>query len=336
MKLLICYGTRPEWIKVKPLIDLLKNEYFDVKVLFTGQHDKNIETDFVYDDRLFVLDGKNRLDSIVKSICDDHLFNLKIKYGITHVLVQGDTTTAMAIAISALNNQIKVIHLEAGLRTNDNQNPYPEEQNRRIIGQIADIHLCPTEYNKQNLLKENITNNIFVVGNTAIDNLVRFKKNCRYENKILVTLHRRENHDIINKWFEEIEKLALRYTDYEFLIPLHPNPNVQKYKDILKSVKIVAPMKHEDMLKYLVNIKMAITDSGGLQEECSYFNKKCLTCRIVTERPESIGTSTHIINAPDDLGRIFDSNINDYNIEYPCPYGKGDACKNIYKVLKFL
>jgi UDP-N-acetylglucosamine 2-epimerase len=229
---------------------------------------------------------------------------------------------------------VKVIHLEAGLRTYDNNNPYPEEANRRMISAIADIHLCPTEHAKLNLISENITKNVFVVGNTVIDNLLPYKNKCEYTNKILVTMHRRENHHWIDKWFKKINELAEEYPQYEFTLPIHPNPMVQEYKHLLTKVNVINPLPYEEMLKLLVKTRLVITDSGGLQEECSFFNKKCLTCRIVTERPEAIGQSTFMVESPSVLKKIFDEHVDNYEIDYISPFGDGKSVKKIMNILK--
>lgn len=163
MKILICFGTRPEYIKVKSLINHLPN----VKTCFTGQHKdllKNIKVNYKLsmDKEL----SKNRLNNIFCNILFYNIFD-----DIDFVLVQGDTSTACAIALSAFNNGKKIIHLEAGLRSKNLKDPYPEEMNRQVIGRLADIHLCPTEFNKQNLIKENVSGKIYVVGNTGLDNI---------------------------------------------------------------------------------------------------------------------------------------------------------------------
>jgi UDP-N-acetylglucosamine 2-epimerase (non-hydrolysing) len=334
MNLLVAFGTRPEYIKTKPIIDEFKKNNFEYKLLFTGQHE-TISTEFKFNKQIIIGIGENRLDTIVAE-CMNKLGVLIKEWNITHVLVQGDTTSAMAVALSAFHHGIGVIHLEAGLRTYDRNNPYPEEINRRMISQIADIHLCPTELAKQNLLNERIDDNIYVVGNTVIDNLLLYKDKCTYTNKILVTLHRRENHHLMNKWFEELEKLATMYPEYEFILPLHPNPNVQKWKHLLKNVVVIDPLSYEKMLDLLVQARLVITDSGGLQEESCFFNKKCLTCRIVTERPEAIGLSTFMVERPNILIGAFIHHIDNYKIDVECPFGDGHAAEKIMKILKEL
>jgi UDP-N-acetylglucosamine 2-epimerase (non-hydrolysing) len=332
--ILLAYGTRPEWIKIKPLIDVFNKEGFPYRTLFTGQHmDLVKEKQADYGINLLEFGNGNRLNNIVSAIlntCD----RTTMWDEITHVLVQGDTTSVLAVALSAFHHGIKVIHLEAGLRTYDNQNPYPEEQNRRLVSQITDIHLCPTELSMQNLINEKILGDKYVVGNTVLDNLLQYKDKCEYTNKVLVTMHRRENHYWMDRWFKEIDRLAELHMDLDFIIPLHPNPNVQKHRDLLKNVKIVEPMSHEELLNLLIKTKMVITDSGGLQEECSFFNKKCLTCRKVTERPEAIGQSTIMVENPNDLFELFNKNILNSEINYECPFGDGHSAEKIIEILK--
>lgn len=328
MKILLAYGTRPEYIKIIPLLNVFKKNNIEYSLLFTGQQ-VNIGL-FEYDYRFNISKyGNNRLDTIVKSLMN-RLFRIK---DITHVLVQGDTTSALAIALSAFHHKIKIIHLEAGLRTNDISNPYPEEANRRLISQIASIHLCPTDLSLKNLLDEKVLGEKYVVGNTVIDNLVQYKVKCEYTNKILVTLHRRENHEILDKWFDEINKLAIKFPEYEFILPIHPNPNVQKHKDILTNVNVVEPLPYDEMLNLLVKCRLVITDSGGLQEECSFFNKKCLTCRKTTERPEAIGQSTFMVDSPHKLSEIFHEHINNFTIDFISPFGDGNASEKIFNIL---
>ncbi|MCK9416555.1 UDP-N-acetylglucosamine 2-epimerase (non-hydrolyzing) [Candidatus Dojkabacteria bacterium] len=334
---LIIAGTRPEELKTIKLVDELENNSIPVLYVFTGQH-KNLINQEKYD---FICninenDELNRLDLIVN--CNIENFNELFKKHpyIKYVLVQGDTTSAMAVALTSFHHRIKVIHLEAGLRTYDSENPYPEEINRKLISQIANFHLCPTNLSADNLRNEKIDNNIFVVGNTVIDNLLPYKDNCEYDNKILITLHRRENHHWLDQWFTEIDNLAKLYPQYEFILPMHPNPNVQKHKHLLKYVKIINPLPYEDMLNLLVKTKLVITDSGGLQEECSFFNKKCLVCRKITERPEAINQSSFMVESPDKLKELFIEHIEIYEINYKCPFGDGNSVKKICNMLKEL
>jgi len=321
--ILICFGTRPEYIKVKSLIDNLKN----IKTCFTGQHSdllKNIEVDYKLSMEKEL--SENRLNNIFSNILSYNIFN-----DIDYVMVQGDTSTACAIALSAFNHGKKIIHLEAGLRSQNLKDPYPEEMNRQVIGRLADIHLCPTDFNKENLLKENVSGKIYVVGNTGLDNIL--KEGCEYGNQVLITMHRRDNHEIMDKWFEEIEKIANKYPEIEFMIPLHPNPNVQKHKGIFKKVKVVEPMKHSDMIDYIKKCKFVISDSGGLQEECSYLNKKIIVCRKTTERPESVGTHSFMCGEPELLEKLVYEINNNYKVDAECPYGNGKSWKNISNIV---
>lgn len=318
--ILICFGTRPEYIKVKSLIDKLPN----VKTCFTGQHKdllQNIDVDYKLSMEQNL--SENRLNNILSNILSYNNIFQDIEY----VMVQGDTSTACAIALSAFNHGKKIIHLEAGLRSQNLKDPYPEEMNRQVIGRLADIHLCPTIFNKENLLKENVSGEIHVVGNTGLDNIS--KEGCEYNSQVLITMHRRDNHHNMDKWFKELEKLANKYSDIEFMIPLHPNPNVQKHKAIFKKVKVVVPMSHSDLIEYVKKCKFVISDSGGLQEECSYLNKKIIVCRKTTERPESIGTHSFMCGEPQLLESLVDEINKNYEVNAECVYGDGYAWKKI-------
>jgi UDP-N-acetylglucosamine 2-epimerase (non-hydrolysing) len=318
--ILICFGTRPEYIKVKSLIENLPYK----KTCFTGQHKdllQNLQVD--YELNMDEIIPENRLNNILCNI----LTRLHIFKDVEYVLVQGDTTTALGVALSAFNNGIKVIHLEAGLRSNDLKDPYPEEANRQLISRIANIHLCPTQFNKENLLRENVQGKIYVVGNTGLDNIS--KEGCEYGNRVLITMHRRDNHDKMDKWFTELDKIANKYPDIEFLIPLHPNPNVQKHRGLFNKVKIVEPMSHEELINYVKKCKFVISDSGGLQEECSFLNKKIIVCRKTTERPESVGVHSFMCDDPDKLSDMVCEINNDYEVNTSCPYGNGCSWQKI-------
>jgi UDP-N-acetylglucosamine 2-epimerase (non-hydrolysing) len=328
--ILLTYGTRPEWIKIKPLIEEMEKQNIPFKILFTGQHNNISNGKFDYYLSFFDY-GKNRLDNIIMNCMNipEAFFN-----GITYILVQGDTTSVTGLALSSLHRQIPLIHLEAGLRTYNNENPYPEENNRKIVSSIAKIHLCPTEYNKKNLENEKVIGDIYVVGNTGLDNIKSYKEKCTYGDTVLVTLHRRENHDKINLWFEEINNLAIKHSEIKFILPIHPNPNVQKHKELLTNVEVCEPLTHTELMDILINVKLVITDSGGLQEECSFLNKKCLVCRETTERPESIDFTSFIIKNPKSLKDLFDKHIYDYEVSYNSPFGDGHSSEKIINILK--
>ena len=268
----------------------------------------------------------NRLNNIIINT----LSEIDIFDNIKYVIVQGDTTSAL----SAFNNKIKIINLEAGLRTYNIEEPYPEELNRQLISRLSNIHLCPTELNKQNLIKEGIKNSIYVTGNTGLDNIDR--SNIKYNNKILITLHRYDNHKNIHKQFEIIEKLAIDNSYLEFILPIHPNPNIQKYRYIFKKVKVIDPLSHEEIIGVIKECKFIISDSGGIQEEASFLNKKIIICRNTTERPEILGLHGILCKSPDNLIEIFNSIKNNFIINKNCPFGDGLAYKKIIDILNSL
>lgn len=332
--ILISYGTRPEYIKLKPIFIEFEKQNIKYSTLFTGQH-KDLLKEHKPTISIDIRDGgNNRLNEIVSSILDANIFN-RLSEQPTYVMVMGDTTSAMAVALSAFHNKIKIIHLEAGLRTYDNDNPYPEEVNRRIISHLANIHLCPTNQNLQNLKDDSIdTEHAYVVGNTVIDNLLEYKDKCEYGDTVLVTLHRRENQPIMDMWFKAVNELAENYPEIEFILPIHPNPNVIKHRDLLRNVTVIDPLPYDKLLDLLVKCRLVITDSGGLQEECSFLNKICLTCRVTTERPEAIGFSTIMIRYPGQLLKNFDYFMNNYETEHVCPFGDGHAAEKIANLFK--
>lgn len=323
MKILICFGTRPEYIKVKSLIENLEN----IKTCYIKQHTdllSDIKTD--YEININVL-SDNRLNNIISNI----LYKNNIFNDIDYVLVQGDTTSALGMALSAFNNNKKVIHLEAGLRSYNKEDPFPEEMNRTLISRISDIHLCPTIRNKINLIKENINKNIYVVGNTGLDNINR--NNIKYGNKILITLHRRGNLNIMNLWFKELEKIANKYNNIEFILPIHPNPNVLKHKNILKKIKVIEPLNHNNMIDLIKECKFIISDSGGIQEECSFLKKKIIICRKTTERPEVLENYGVLCDNIDKLETYVDDFMNNYEIDKESPFGDGNSWIKIKKIL---
>jgi len=328
--LLISFGTRPEWIKIKPVVDAIEGK-IPFKILFTGQHTSLVE-EYLKD--TFVVNeigsGDNRLDSIVCSLLNkDNLFE-----GVSHVMVHGDTTSAFAVGLAAFHRNIPVIHLEAGLRTFDRQNPYPEEFNRTAISSLASIHLCPTQSAAENVISMvGADSQIFVTGNTVLDNLIGLSPEI--ENKVLVTMHRRENHKRIKEWFRIINDLAIENPELEFVLPLHPNPNVSKYRFQLKNVTVVDPLSYDDCLDFIRTCKVIITDSGGIQEESSFLKKKCIVCRKTSERAEGVGTFAFMCPHPNMLKPAFDGIIEsgEFIVNEDCPYGDGKASQRIVKVL---
>jgi UDP-N-acetylglucosamine 2-epimerase (non-hydrolysing) len=325
-RILICYGTRPEYLKVLPLIRKFKKKNY--KLLYVQQHQQLLKNN-KFDYKLKInSENKNRLNSIFEHIFKKFNFS-RFKY----VLVQGDTASALGCAIAAFNFNIKIIHLEAGLRTYDKNNPYPEETYRQLISRIADIHLCPTQLSKNNLIKENIRKNVFVVGNTALDNLVKFKKKTTYSNTVLITLHRREKLSEMKQWFIALNKIAKKNSSLKFIFPLHANPQIQKLKKFLSNIKVTSFLTHEKMLKLMVKSKFLITDSGGVQEEGSFLNKKVIVCRKFTERPEGIKTGHLILcKKPQNIDKIVRKLNKNYYINRSCPYGNGKTADKILRL----
>jgi len=322
--MLLCFGTRPEWLKIKPLVKILDN----YQLLFTGQHEdllKDIKVDY----KINIQSNPNRLDQLVSDCL------LQFPQGnFDSVLVQGDTASAFACALASFHHKKKIYYLEAGLRTYDLNHPYPEEGYRQMIARISDVNLCPTTVSKQNLINEKTKGECFVVGNTVLDNLIPYKEKCEYTNKILITLHRRENHHWMDQWFKIIDQLAKTNPNLEFILPLHPNPNVQKHKHLLKNINVVKPLSHPELLDILVKCKLVISDSGGLQEEGSFFNKKVIVCRETTERPEAIETGhLFLCSSPNKLESKFGKLIENYYIDAPCPYGDGKSSFKIKSIV---
>jgi len=336
--ILISWGTRPEWLKVKPIIEELKRNRINFATLFTGQHEDIVDCDISPDYKINIgksdfIDRLTRVHVDVMNATGSILYNApEIKF----VMVQGDTTSAVAVAMAAYNAKRYVIHLEAGLRTHDLKNPFPEEANRQIISRFADIHLCPTIQNQSNLEQEWVGGIKVVCGNTALDNLLPYLSQCEYENKILITLHRRENHDKIKEWFNTLNVIASNHPDHEWILPIHPNPNVKKYANLLTNIKVVDPLSHDDLLNILVKCKFVITDSGGIQEECSFLGKKAIVCRKETERPEALGHTTELCETPQELIQMVGEYMEKYEVinNRPSPFGDGHSGKKIVKFLK--
>jgi UDP-N-acetylglucosamine 2-epimerase (non-hydrolysing) len=334
--ILIAFGTRPEWIKIKPVVDKI-NGQIPFRLLCTGQHHsliddslKNYPVSYLAMENILV----NRLDSIVTNILaniDQHLDK------VSHVMVQGDTTSAFAVALAAFHRKIKIIHLEAGLRSWDKDNPYPEEFNRVSIGSMADVHLCPTLDCKNNLQKvksiKSTNSKIEVVGNTVLDNLIGIEPTV--SNTVFITLHRRENIDLIDKWFESINRIAVDNSHLEFIFPMHPNPEITKYKELLTHVKVIDPLPHKECVNYIAKCGLVITDSGGLQEESSFLKKKCIVCRKTTERSEGEGIFSKLCHDPDMLYNIFNMTSIEL-VNQSCPYGDGHSGEKILEILKSL
>lgn len=327
----VCYGTRPEYVKLKPVMDVMRLEGFPFVSVFTRQHPPEF---VLYDGHEpdVILNSGNDLNSTIAGILQ---YTGLLK---SPVLVQGDTASAFACALSAFNRKCRIYHLEAGLRSYNLAHPYPEEGYRRMITQIAQVHLAPTRMAAQNLANEGITRNVHIVGNTGLDNLLPMVENNMPEpgNTILITLHRRENHPIMLSWYMAISDLAEAYPELHFKLCLHPNPEVRKHIGIIgKKVEVVEPIRPDEMQYVLAAARLIITDSGGLQEEGAFLGKKVIVCRKVTERPEGLRTG-HLVMCqyPQDLAQVFADTLKAGAVTAPCPYGDGRSALRVYDIIR--
>ena len=362
VKVLCVFGTRPEVIKMAPVVEELKRhpKKFEVVVCTTAQHrqivDQMLEIfDLVPDVDLDLMRHNQSLDEL----------SSRVLMGITKillhetpdcVLIQGDTTTVLMVALACFYQQIPVGHIEAGLRTNYRYNPFPEEMNRRLTSVLSTYHFAPTQTAVQALMQEGVQKSfIWCTGNTVIDALhkilvkpyniklgVELKENRRL---ILVTVHRREN---FGKPLEEI-MLALRYLveqnpDVEIIYPVHPNPEVQEPAfRLLKGVDriyLLEPLDYLLFVHLMKNSYLILTDSGGIQEEAPALGKPVLVLRNETERPEAveagsvrvIGTDTEtIISETENL--LHDISAYNLMVDKISPYGDGNAAKRIVTIL---
>lgn len=299
--ILVAYGTRPEIIKLFPVVRELQKCGIPFRTLFTGQQtdlyadvmDLLPSPDFSFAHHFSGIEKHNTLATSFIKICSA-AEELLASHKFAAVVVQGDTTTAWALAQISFYNKISIAHVEAGLRTFDLDNPFPEEANRILIGQLATLNFAPT-YSAQKNLERSGARNIHLVGNTVVDAVEIIRNEYKITtpavlDTVLVTLHRRENHDIMDQLFDELNRVALAYPALKFILPIHPNPNVQKHRSRLTApnFRVIAPVGYIDMLRMIASSAFIITDSGGLQEEASCFNKKVLIVRETTERPEII------------------------------------------------
>lgn len=336
---LVVFGTRPEIIKLFPIIKLLIENKIQHKLVFTGQHSslyEDVKHLIPVPDYNFKIDYKKQSLSEKLSLIISKSSDLIEKLNPKLIIIQGDTLSALGASISAFYNKIPVGHVEAGLRTYNSNSPYPEEFNRQIISKTSRFNWAPTIIAKKNLEKEGV-DNILVTGNTIIDASSIFNFPITYEDKILITIHRRENFGkSIIKIFKDLNKLSKKYKNLDFILPIHPNPEVGKHKNYLDNINVINPLRYEEFLKLLSKVRFVISDSGGIQEECAVFKKKILICRNETERTEGIDCGLSKL-----IGNKIIENFS-WAYENPKwngnnPYGDGKASERIvYDIKRYL
>ncbi|OSS41422.1 UDP-N-acetylglucosamine 2-epimerase [Desulfurella amilsii] len=363
MKVMFVFGTRPEAIKLAPII-LEAKKHFDTIVCVSEQHKEmlyqvtnffNIHIDY----NLHIMKNSQSLFDITSNI----LLKIKEIYETQKpdiVIVQGDTTTAFAAALSAFYLKIKIAHIEAGLRSFDLYNPFPEEANRKFISAIATYHFAPTKIAYDNLLNEGIKKNVYLTGNSVVDALYIVLDKLKKTNItpealmsidfskriILLTSHRRESFGKpMQSIFEAIKQIALEFKDIEIVYPVHLNPNVKNLAyDVLSgfdNIKLIKPLTYPEFVYILSKSHLVITDSGGVQEEAPAFGIPVLVIRKTTERQEGIkanvaklvGTNTQsILRATKQL--IADTSTYNSMSNQVNPYGDGKTSQRIISILK--
>lgn len=366
IKVMSVFGTRPEAIKMAPLVKALeKEEQTESIVCVTAQHREMLDQvlrdfDIAPDYDLNIMKAGQTLEDItVRALTGIGEVIRKVKPDI--VLVHGDTTTTFASSLAAFYNQTKIGHVEAGLRTYDKYQPFPEEMNRKLTGAMADLHFSPTQRAKDNLLKENVDEKgIFITGNTAIDALkttidgsyvftVDELNNIDYKNKkvITVTAHRRENlGEPLENICKALRRIADDFEDVEIVYAVHKNPAVSNpVHNILGvhgRIHLLDPLDLRDMHNLMNRSYMVMTDSGGLQEEVPSMGKPVLVLRNVTERPEGVEAGTLKL-AGTDLETVYsmarqlliDRNEYEKMAVAKNPFGDGNASERIVRAILY-
>ena len=359
IKVMTVFGTRPEAIKMAPLVkELEKSEKIRSIVCVTAQHRQMLDQvleifDITPDYDLNIMKSKQTLTSITAGVLEglDEILE-EAKPDI--VLVHGDTTTTFAGALAAFYKQIPVGHVEAGLRTYDKYSPFPEEMNRNLTGKISELHFCPTNANKKNLERESIQGELYITGNTVIDALkTTVDKNYVFKNEyvksidfsknryILMTAHRRENlGEPLCNICRAVKRLVEQFPDIEIIYPVHLNPVVRDtVSGILgktERIHLIDPMDVQDMHNLMDKAYLILTDSGGLQEEAPALGKPVLVLRTETERPEAVEAGTAKLAGVDEevIFNMASELLKDeaeYNkmAKAVNPYGDGLASKRI-------
>lgn len=370
MRVLTVFGTRPEAIKMAPLVHALsKDKAFETKVCVTAQHREMLDQvlklfDIKPDYDLNIMKPGQGLSEITCRILEGIKPVLE-EFKPHIVLVHGDTTTTMATSLAAFYQQIPVGHVEAGLRTGNIYSPWPEEANRVITGHLATYHFAPTEGSRLNLLCEGISENkIFVTGNTVIDALLSISDRFLFDDKlrsemdsfypflkenkkiILVTGHRRESFgDGFERICSALAEIALAHPEVQVVYPVHLNPNVrepvQRILSGIDNVILIDPQDYQPFVYLMNHAYLILTDSGGIQEEAPSLGKPVLVMREATERPEAIAAGT-VRLVGTDIAKISQevTRLLDDEKEYQAmsrahnPYGDGKACQRIVEALK--
>jgi UDP-N-acetylglucosamine 2-epimerase (non-hydrolysing) len=363
LKILLCFGTRPEAIKMAPIIKELDRQHISYKVCVTAQHREMLDQvlDFFeiipnYD--LSLMKSGQSLNSLSASILNS-IDSVLDDYKPDVVLVQGDTTTAAMVALGSFHRNIKIGHIEAGLRTYNKRSPFPEEANRQLISKLADFHFAPTSDSKTNLVNEMVdAKDILITGNTVVDALkwaikkiddqeseeiIRVKDLINEKKKmILVTGHRRENFGTGLKNICEALVNLSRLENIQIIYLLHLNPNVSgPVKEILgkvKNISLIPPVAYPTMIFLMQKCDLIISDSGGIQEEAPSFNKQVLVTRNHTERMEGIKGEFCFLVGTNSSG-IFEKTKEvltnpTNNFDKVNPYGDGFASQKIIEFLK--
>ena len=363
IKLMTVFGTRPEAIKMCPLVLEMQKypDFIEPFVAVTAQHREMLDQVLQlfaikpdYDLNIMTA-GQTLYDVTGRALAG--LKDVLAEAQPDMVLVHGDTTTTFVGALASFYAQIPVGHVEAGLRTGNKFSPYPEEMNRKLTGAIADIHFAPTSTSKNNLLKENIDPAAIVVtGNTVIDALqTTVKADYRFTDSglqkalaggkrlILVTTHRRENlGEPMRHVYQALRKVLENHPDVEAIFPVHKNPKVREIVDEelgkLAQVHLIEPLDYEPFANLMAKVDIVLTDSGGIQEEAPALGKPVLVLRDTTERPEAVdaGTVKLVGTAYDDVLRetsllLDDSKYYQSMAEAANPYGDGRACERIIR-----
>lgn len=364
IKVMTVFGTRPEGIKMAPIIKVMENiSEIDNTICITAQHREmldqvlnlfQIEPD--YDLNIFK-PGQSLTEITMRALEGLEKVIMEVKPDV--LLVQGDTSTVFAGALAAFYQKIKIGHVEAGLRSGNLYSPYPEEANRKLTGILTDFHFAPTNTNRDNLLKEGYPEDkIFITGNTVIDALQYAVKedykfqlpllngiNYREKKVILLTSHRRENiGKPMENIFSAINQIALEYEDVEVVFPIHLNPKVREIANRIfkenRRVHLIEPLDYEPFTNLMAKSYLVVTDSGGLQEEAPSLGKPVLVVREETERPEGIEAGTaklvgtdynNILNEIDTL--ITDKKEYNKMANAVNPYGDGKASERIVDII---